>query len=1204
MKDWHFKQWNTALGWAVFLIALVTYLSTIEPNFSFWDCGEYISSAVKLEVTHAPGAALFQIVGAVFAMLALGNSAYYSLVINAMSALFSALTILFLFWTITHLVRRLLGKSFQNINTQESLVVLGSGLVGALAFTFSDTFWFSAVEGEVYSMASLFIALIVWLITKWENEYNAPDNERWIILIFFVVGLSVGVHMMCMLAVPMICLVYYARHYTFTWKSFLIANLITLGVLAMVFKGIFPFIMVMFGKSEIFFVNGLGLPFHSGTLFAFAVLVILAYLAINYSKKNGNHLLQTAVLSVVYMLIGFSCWMMIPIRANANPPMNLNDPNNAIGMLDYYNREQYGDWPTIYGQNYTAYLDWNGMEKNEDGSLKTIKTGKTYEKDEKTGRYIEVGEKFQYVYSPNHVGFLPRMFAQDRNVMANYISMYGAPDFEFNDADDDIANSPEAAEVYKELRDKYEKGKITVEDYLQAKSYHLINVKKPTLGQSLDYFITFQNGYYFVRYLMWNFVGRQNDLEGHMENTNGNWVSGFSFVDDALYGKQSDMPKKFHNESTVYFFFLPLLLGLLGFYFQLTKDFGRFYAVLSLFILTSVGIVFYTGVKPFEPRERDYAMVGAFYAFAIWIGLGAAAILHLVQDKTKNKKAVLGVGVLLLGIPALMGFQNYTPHDRSHRYTAYDYAYSTLKSLPKNDILFVYGDNDTYPLWAIQETERFRDDVKVVNFTLLATPWNIDQNKRRTYNSMPVPSALVHEDYREGVNEQIHTLSPNEWQQIFENLKANGAPEDILRSFRKYQTQDQMTLKEAIAFLKQKSEDKDLVLKMLYGEEKYEQYNFLPVSKFVLPVNVKNAVKSGIIKPQDATKAESQIVINYKKSTLFKNDLMMMDILAHFDWNRPIHFSVGGIYDETNIFYLKNYLQYDGFSYRLVPIKTEETEDGEFGRVDADELYQVVKNFRWGNFKDLNAHFDETCTSNIYSYRSSASRAAEALAAKGERQKAREILNLANTEIPVEKYNDPRSLTAIIYAYILAGEEKKGLALADQLQKEIMNEYDYYLSLSPRDQQYVKRQMATQPMLYSMVVASVADAYKKLGNEKKGYQYLIDAVKPIDKKFNIFIEDLLAMGKEKANRESENVQKITPFYQYLFEVMKPYDTTYPAEKMSQIEETLISTLSGGAKQLKERATNQPTDATKVQKPKTSSPNTDTLSVKIEESASE
>ena len=1157
MKNWSFKQWNTLTGWVIFVIAFITYLSTIEPNFSFWDTGEYIASASKLEVTHAPGAALFQLIGAVAAMFAFGNGENYSVVINAMSALFSALTVLLLFWTITHLVRRLLNKDFDQITTRQEISILFAGAIGALCFTFSDTFWFSAVEGEVYSMASLFIALLVWLITKWENEYHDADNERWIILIFFVTGLSVGVHMMGMLAIPAVCLIYYARNYEFTWKSFIWANVFTLIILAIVFKGIFPLIMTLFGKTEIFAVNGIGLPFHSGTIIAFIILISMCYFALKYAKKSGKKIYQTIALSVIFMIIGFSCWMVIPIRANANPPMNLNNPDNAIGMLDYYNREQYGDWPTFYGQNYTAYLDANGIQKNEDGSYKTKKTGDVYEKDAQTGTYRKVGERFNYVYSPDHVSFMPRMFNEDKAVMANYISMYGAPDFSFNYANDEIAENPEAQKIFQDLRKKYEEGSITVDDYLSVKPYNLINVQRPSLSQNLDYFFTFQNGYYFVRYLMWNFVGRQNDLEGHMENNRGNWISGIPFIDNALWGDQSKMPAKFKNESTVAFFFLPLILGLIGFFFQLNRDFGRFYAILALFILTSVGIIFYTGVKPFEVRERDYAMVGSFYAFAIWIGLGAAAILWFIQEKVKSNVANVVAGIVLLGVPFMMGFQNYNVHDRSGRSAAYDYAYSTLKSLPKNDILFVYGDNDTYPIWGLQETSGFRDDVKVVNFTLLSTPWNIDQVKRRTYNSMPVPSSLMHEDYRDGTNDQIYLMSPEDWKNVFANLKDQGAPETTFAGFRKFLVQDSMTLKEAMNFIKTKSDDKDQILKMLFGEAKYEKFNFLPVSKFVLPVNKANAVKSGIMKASDAAQAVDQITIDYKSNSMFKNNLMMLDILANFDWKRPINFSTGGIYDPENIFYLSNYLQYDGFSYRLVPIYTEEREDGELGRVDGNSLYNIVKNYKWGNFKDLSTHFDETCTQNIVSYRSSASRAAEALALSGQKAKAIEVLDLASREIPVAKYDDPRSLSSIVYGYIVSGQEQKGLQLAEELKKGIFTEYDYYSSLSPDEQRFVAKQMRTKPMEYSLVIAAVSDAYNRIGQKDKGYNYLVKSIEPIDQRFNAFTKNLQAMGKEKAFKEAEKVQKITPFYTYLFDVMNPYDSTYSKEKEEQITNAII-----------------------------------------------
>ncbi|ASK29422.1 glycosyltransferase [Chryseobacterium sp. T16E-39] len=1157
MKNWTFRQWNTVLGWVIFVIAFFTYLSTIEPKLSFWDCGEYISSAVKLEVTHAPGAALFQIVGAVAAIFALGKGENYSIVINAMSATFSAFTILFLFWTITHFVRRLLNKDFEEITKHQEISILFAGVIGALCFTFSDTFWFSAVEGEVYSMASMFIALLVWLITKWENEYNAADNERWIILIFFIVGLSVGVHMMCMLSIPAICLVYYARNYKFTWKNFIWANLITLGILIIVFKIIFPLIMTMFGKLEIFFVNGLGLPFHSGTIVAFVLMVAICYFMIKYARRTKKNIYQTAALSIVYMMIGFSCWMVIPIRANANPPMNLNDPDTAIGMLDYYNREQYGDWPTIYGQNYTAFLDANGIEKNEDGSFKTQKTGEIFEKDEKTGTYRKTGDRFNYVFSKSQVSLMPRMFNEDKSVMANYISMYGAPDFTFNYGNEDVADNPQAKQIFEELRKKYEDKSITAADYLKVKPYDLITVQKPSLAQNMDYFITFQNGYYFVRYLMWNFVGRQNDLEGNMENTKGNWISGFSFIDNALWGNQDKMPAKFKNESTVAFFFLPLILGLIGFFFQLNRDFGRFYAILSLFVITSVGIIFYTGVKPFEPRERDYAMVGSFYAFAIWIGLGAGAILWFLQSKVKSNAANIIAGVVLLGVPFMMGFQNYNVHDRSNRYTAYDYSYSVLKSLPKEDILFVYGDNDTYPVWAIQETENFRDDVKVVNFTLLSTPWNIDQVKRKTYNANAIPSQLTHEDYRDGVNDQIYLMKKEDWQNIFNNLKEQGAPETEFQSFKKYLTQDSITLKEAINFIKMKSPEKDEVLKMIFGEARYEKYNFLPVSKFILPVNKENALKAGIINPSDLPNTVNQIMIDYKANTLYKNNLMMFDILANFDWKRPINFSSGGVYDSENIFYLDDYLQLDGFSYRLIPVHTPPNSDGDMGRVDANSLYNVVKNFKWGNFKDLNSHFDETATSNIISYRSAASRAAAALSLKGEKAKAIELLDLAAKEIPVEKYNDPRSLSSIVYGYIVAGQEQKGLKLAEVLKKGIFEEYDYYLSLSPGEQKYLRRQMGTKPMEYSLVVSAVTTAYKAIGQKDKAYDYLVKSIEPIDKKFNVFIKDLQQMGKEKAMGESENVQRITPFYQYLFDIMEPFDSTYSKEKENQITTAIM-----------------------------------------------
>jgi len=1157
MKNWTFKRWNTLGGWFSFIIAAATYLSTIEPNLSFWDCGEYIASAIKLQVTHAPGAVFFQLVGAVVGMFAFGYGEYYSIVINAMSALCSAFTILFLFWTITHLASRILNERIEDLRENKAIGVFFSGIVGALCFTFSDTFWFSAVEGEVYAMASMFIALLLWLICKWENESNENTSDRWIILIFFVTGMSVGVHMMCMLAIPTVCFIYYSKKYKFTWKSFITANFITLFILAIIFKGIFPFIMTIFAKLEIIFVNGLGFAFNSGTIFAFFILIVACYLAISYVRKRKSRLLQTIVLSVIYMLIGFSCWMIIPIRAVANPAINLNDPDNAIGMLDYYNRVQYGDWPTTYGQHYTAHLDYKGIEKNTEGGYKIQKKGNIYEKDEKLGRYVLVGYREDVVYSKEHVGFFPRMFSSDKEVMSNYISMYGAPDFTFNYNNPSIVDEPNAHKLFESLRKKYNERTISVDDYLQVKNYDLINVKKTSFAQNFDYFISFQNGYYFIRYLLWNFVGRQNDLQGQMESTNGNWISGIPAIDNYMHGNQDKLSPYYKNESTVVFYFLPFILGLVGFYFQLNKDFGRFYAILSLFVVASVGIIYYTGVKPFEPRERDYAMVGSFYAFAIWVGLGGVAIFQFLRGRIKNKLANYSLGIVLLGIPFMMGFQNYRPHDRSHKTAAYDYAYSFLNSVKKDAIVISYGDNDTYPIWGLQQVEGFRNDVRLAHQALLTTPWFISQMMRKVDNSDAVPLSMPYDFYKEGKNDQVYLMSRSDWSTVFDSLKAKGVSSESLSSFKKYLTQDSMTLKDALNFLKQKSDEKDIILKLIFGESKYEKPNFLPVRKFILPVNVDNAVKSCIIKPQDAPLAVKNINIDYKKSSMMKNDVFLLDLLSSFDWKRPISFSSGGTYDNSNIFYLNEYLQFEGFSYRLVPIKTENNYRRDMGRVDADELYDIVKNYKWGNFKNLYNHYDETATQNIISYRISASRAAQAMMERGNREKAIEILDLASSEVPVSKYNDPRSVSEIMYGYIISGEEQKALELADILKNRILNEYEYFTNLDIKHQKYIMRQISMQPYYYSMVISNVVDAYEKLGNKEKAYQYLIKSTELIDKKFSDFIEKLRILGKEKAYIESNDIQKIVPFYEYLFALIKPYDSTYEKEKTNYITTELL-----------------------------------------------
>ncbi|MFA9289969.1 MAG: DUF2723 domain-containing protein [Solirubrobacteraceae bacterium] len=590
-----YNKKNNLLGWLLFLLAATVYLSTAERYFSFWDCGEYISSAVKLEVTHSPGASLFQLFGAFFSIFSFENGKLYSLIINAMSGIFSAFTILFLFWTITSLVKNyLLSQKTTNktITKTEEILVFGSGLIGALTFTFSDSFWFSAVEGEVYSMASLFTAILLWLICKWENRAEDAYSYKWILLISFVIGLSIGVHLMVLLAVPAVCFIYYSKKYELTLKSFLIANGITLGVLIFVFKIIFPLIMTFFGKTEIFFVNEIGLPFNGGTLIAGILIFTFFFFSLRFTHQKKYGFLNLVVLSLMFMLIGFSSWLMIPIRANANPPMNLNNPDNAIGLLDYYNREQYGEWPTIYGANYTAYTDPDGIEGVD-------KKGFIYEKSEEKGKYIPVSQRLDYKFSKNHIGFFPRMFSPDPSNIKNYKAIAGA-------TESYVKTDPDTGE--------------------ETKIY-----KKPTFFQNFYFFINYQINYMYTRYFLWNFAGKQNDLEGNLEITKGNWESGISFLDEVK--DKTFYPDKYTNKGTNHYYFLPLMLGLFGFFFHLNRDFKKFYAILSLFLLTGVGIILYTSVKPFEPRERDYSVVSSFYAFSIWVGIGMVAIFSILKVK-------------------------------------------------------------------------------------------------------------------------------------------------------------------------------------------------------------------------------------------------------------------------------------------------------------------------------------------------------------------------------------------------------------------------------------------------------------------------------------------------------------------------------------------------------------------------------------------
>lgn len=1073
-----FNTWNNYLGWAMFLVAAIVYLSTMERYLSLWDCGEYIVSSAKLGVTHAPGAAFFQLVGAVWSVLAFGDGAHYATIINASSAIYSAVTVMLLFWIITFFVRKLFfGTQYNTISVNDiplsqsqQIITLGAGVVGASVFMFSDTFWFSAVEGEVYAMASLFTALIVWLGVKWDADADSPRGNKWLVLISLVIGLSIGVHLMAILAVPVVCYFYYARKNQFSVKSFIIGNIITVLILAFTFKLIFPLTMKLYGKVEVFAVNSVGLPFHSGTFITTILILGTFYLLIKYSRKSP--LFNTAVWCVIFMLIGFTSWLVIPIRANANPHMNLNDPDTALGMLDYFNREQYGDWPTTYGPVYTAHIADDGIERDASGNYVSKTTGAEYVKDNRIGKYVKVYDRKDYVYNDKYVKFFPKMFDQKPDVMENYAAIYGFPEFSlntayFNNYQDDEETKAQKRQVaeraYGDLIAKQQNGSLKVADLKQYSE--ILTIEPPTFGQQLNYFLDYQINYMFLRYFMWNFSGRQNDLEGRFEAVRGNWISGFSFIDTPRLGDQKTLPIEYKNDGHNVYYMLPLLLGLLGFFFQLNRNFTHWWAVLALFMLTSVGIIFYTSVKPFEPRERDYALVSSFFAFSIWVGIGVSAIylgLEKLRKKTLDSKAAFAITALTLIVPILMAFQNWDDHDRSERSVAHDLAYNYLVGLDKNSVLFVYGDNDTYPLWGLQETELFRDDVKIANLTLAHSPWNIEQLLRRTYNAQGLPSNLKYTDYQNGTNDNILIMNstikgffdevnsyvkegttlaeltemPVEQAQTYMVDQRIDAAQvlnayKVLAGVEKYATQDSMTAKEAMDFILDNKNPAKKALADFYGYQ-VGQANFLPVNKIIVPVNKENALKYGLVNPKDKDKIVDHLVINIERRTLYKADLLMLSLLANYNWDRALYFSGGGVYDNSNIFYLQNYLEYAGLSYKFVPIYNKFGSNGKIGNSNPEALKRTFEQFRWGGFNNPKASFSQNERNYASSFRNVAIRLAEDLIAEGRKDEAEKVLDKLMKEIPAwPQYGYGLNIGRIAGVYANLGKDSKSKQLID-----------------------------------------------------------------------------------------------------------------------------------------------------------------------------
>lgn len=971
-----FNRWNIVVGWGVFLIALVTYTLTLEPTVSWWDCGEFISSSYKLLVGHPPGAPLFLMVGKI-ASVFVSDPEKIAWSINMVSAITSAFTIVFLFWTITHLAKKLLVEEEKSKNIH-LILVLGSGLVGSLAYAFSDSFWFSAVEGEVYASSSLFTAIVFWAVLKWENVAHEENSNRWLILIAYLMGLSIGVHLLNLLAIPAIVLVYYFKMYKVSRAGLTKAIAVSIVIIAVVMYGIIQGVFLGATKFELLFVNGFGLSYNSGMTFYFLLIITGLAFGIWYTYQKKKIIWNTILTALAVILIGYSSYAMIFVRSMANPTMDMNNPENAFSLLSYLNREQYGERPLVLGHYFS-----DEIKRSKEGYAVIEEKKPVYIKDSITERYIVASRKPELTYDSRNKLF-PRMYSTDPKHIESYRQWGGLNEGE-------------------------------------------------TVGQlnDLKYFISYQLGHMYFRYFMWNFAGRQNDTQSHGSLVNGNWISGIKFIDELRLGDQDLLPDKYKNDkSRNAYYFLPFLLGLLGFLFHLSKDVKNFWVIMFLFFFTGIAIVVYLNQTPAQPRERDYAFAGSFYAFAIWIGLGVLAVYDSFKKYTKTSlTAGLIVLLSLILVPGLMAKENWDDHDRSDRYTARDIAKNYLASCEQNAILFTNGDNDTYPLWYVQEVEGYRTDVRVVNLMLLNSEWNISQMMTKMYESEPLPMSLPKENYKEGKNSSFYMLK------------------------------DPRKLKIKILLEGVKTKNKLFYQKTVRGDV----VTVIPSNRLVIPVDSAIVVSNGTVDPDNVNEMLSEIDWTLPEGQKIKSNLAVLDILGNFNWERPIYFVAGGNDGAMN---LEDYFQLEGLAYRLVPIKTPGRDFFNYGRIDPEILHENLMNkFTWGGMDKEDVHLDfyNKRTFSVIQFRKKFVRLAEAWLAEGDTIKAEQVLDRCmelspNSRLPYDYYisglNYPDasgkmiSQTGIIETYYRCGSTDKANEILLEYMEILQQDLHYFEALS------------------------------------------------------------------------------------------------------------------------------------------------------------
>jgi hypothetical protein len=1032
MADFNFKKWNLILGWLAFLIAFITYSLTVEPTVSFWDAGEYILTSSKLQVGHPPGAPFFQMMGAFFSIFA-SEPSQIGLMINMMSATASAFTILFMFWSIVLLIKQVV-KNNDASSKGQNTAILGAAFVGSLSFAFTDSFWFNAVETEVYAMATLILAVMFYLGLRWQNEMFTPRGNKWLILISFVVGLSFGVHFMGLLTIPAISLIYFFKNYkTVTIKNFILANLVGIAILLFVFKLLAPNILRYFSVLEIFFVNSVGLPFNSGSVIAFILLVGFVFWGLNYTRKKRFIHLNTGLLCITFIVIGFSSWLMLPIRANANVTVNENNPSSARELLAYYNLEQYPKTHLFYGPQFTD--QYAGLDENQP----YIDDKPKYEKDEVSGTYVVVNDYKNGLqnYNTEHASFLPRMWssehAENYMIYAGFLEFSIKPEYKMQNDLRSLVGS---------FKDSVAKGDVDYEGYNDfLKKYgRYIDIQKPSLLQNIYYLFDYQIGYMYWRYFMWNFTGRQDDVQGRFD-LHGNWISGINAVDSYVLGiSQENLPSDvLNNKARNTYYFLPLLLGLIGLFFLFNRDKKLFWTMLVFFLFTGIAIQVYTNVRPFEPRERDYSLVGSFYVFALWIGFGVFAIYEKLSAYSKTKLlAPLVSLVCLIAVPGILISQNWDDHNRSGRETAHAMAVQYLEACDPNAIIFTIGDNDTFPLWYAQEIEGIRRDVRVVCTSLLNVDWYIDQMKRKAYESDPIPSSLTHDQYKWGTRDYV---------------------------IKEVVTKDTLYLDQFLGFIT--NDDPRTKYKHILEQQGYDtsgqrrqdlNANYLPTEHVRIPVDKKSVLRNGIVKAKDSTLIVPYIDIKIKGSAIYKNRLLMLDIIANNNWERPIYFS-GGAFGDEDYIWMKDYLQLDGLVYKLVPIKTEVAKDNPFdmGRIDPDKMYDMVMNWDWGNNGDPTMYHDIETRKNSLTYRGNLARLIETLIQEGDLEKAEEIADLAMAKMPVDLFGFYTLLEPYIGAYYELKANEKAQNLYAEVSEKYQENLTYYSTLSDYNQsQYIQ----------------------------------------------------------------------------------------------------------------------------------------------------